>query len=96
MSDFSVASAASGAQALEVIAAKGTPAVVVTDLTLGDMDGVDLARTIRSTPATANVPIVAATGHSGFEDPERIFASILIKPIALPTLVETLKKTMMG
>lgn len=94
MNGFSVKSAASAEEALGLLASEGAPSVVVTDLSLGDMSGAELARKIRETPATAKVPIVAATGHSGFEDTDGLFAAVLVKPVPLASLVDTLDQAM--
>lgn len=94
MNGFAVKSAASAEEALGILASEGAPSVVITDLSLGDMSGAELARKIRETPATAKVPIIAATGHSGFEDTDRIFAAVLVKPVPLGALVETLDRAM--
>lgn len=91
MSGFTVKSAGSGQQALEVIAAQGTPAVMITDLSLGQMHGADLARRVRAAEA---VPVLAVTGHSGYEDTDGLFEAVLVKPVPLATLVDALKRAL--
>ena len=64
--------AESGQQALE-LAASQSPEVILLDLSLGDMGGLEVARRLRAPGATtASIPIIAATAHSG----EDIRASI--------------------
>jgi len=55
-----VEEAADGAQALERIARRA-PDLVVLDLMLPGMPGLEVCRKIRSTPQTANLPILVAT-----------------------------------
>ncbi len=42
--------------------------VVLMDVEMPDMDGVDAAVALRAQPATASLPIIAMTGHAGFGD----------------------------
>lgn len=91
-SGYEVEACGSGEEALERIARYGAPSVVVTDLSMGPMSGTDLARSLRADMRTASVPILAVTGHAGFEDRERLFEAILVKPIALPELTAQLER----
>jgi two-component system, chemotaxis family, chemotaxis protein CheY len=72
--------------ALECIAKRGAPSVLITDLTLGHMSGSELARQLRAGKDTAGTPILAVTGHATFDDPEGLFAEVLVKPVALEVL----------
>jgi len=94
VSGFEVEGCASGEAALECIEQRGTPGVVVTDLTLGEMSGVELAKKLQADDKTKTVPVVAVTGHVGFEDKDGLFAEILPKPVPLPRLVDTVKRAL--
>lgn len=39
------------------------PALIITDLALPGMDGWDLLQIVRSTPATAKIPVIAMTAY---------------------------------
>jgi len=93
-SGFEVEGCASGEAALERIEQRGTPGVVVTDLTLGEMSGVELAKKLQEDDKTKKIPVVAVTGHIGFEDKEGLFTEILPKPVPLPRLVDTVKRAL--
>ena len=58
-----VLDASHGAQALES-ARKSLPDLVVTDMMMPVMSGPELIKQLRADPATAAIPILAATGDS--------------------------------
>jgi CheY-like chemotaxis protein len=58
-----VADACDGAAALEAVR-EVLPDLVVTDMMMPVMDGAELIRRLRSDPATAGIPILAATGDA--------------------------------
>lgn len=60
---FVVREAASAAAALAILD-RELPDVVVTDLAMPGMDGVEMCRRIRERPNGKRVPILAVTGHS--------------------------------
>lgn len=60
---FVVRGTGSATHALELLKAE-TPDIVVTDISMPDMDGVELCRRIREIPHLRAVPILAVTGHS--------------------------------
>src|SRR5262249_15416821 len=57
-----------GEQALEILA-RVTPDVVMLDVQLPGVDGFDVCRTIKQTPATRLVPVVLVTGMGAREHP---------------------------
>jgi CheY-like chemotaxis protein len=89
---YKVEGCGSGEEALELVDKLGRPGVVITDLSLGMMSGSDLARTLRGQANTASVPIFAVTGHAAFDDPDRLFTAVLVKPVVLPDLAAALKR----
>ncbi len=89
---YDVEACGSGEEALELVDKHGKPGVVITDLSLGAMSGTELAHKLRHQQKTAEVPILAVTGHAGFEDPEKLFTAVLVKPVVLPDLAAALKR----
>ena len=59
-SGFEVCEASDGREALDVVL-EFRPEVVVTDVMMPEMDGIELIRRLRATPATAEIPIVVMT-----------------------------------
>ena len=58
-----VSDAADGAAALRAVR-ESAPDLVVTDVMMPVMDGVELIRCLRGDPATAHIPILVASGDS--------------------------------
>jgi two-component system cell cycle response regulator DivK len=92
-SGYAVAAAANGAEALR-LAAERTPDLVLLDLGLPDLPGLDVARRLKAAPATARVPIVALTGRDEAADRDALLAAgcaaYLVKPIDTHRLIESL------
>jgi DNA-binding response OmpR family regulator len=63
---FEVTIVTSGAEALERARAE-PPDLVVLDVMMPEMDGYEVARTLRADPVTAEVPILFCTARSGLE-----------------------------
>jgi signal transduction histidine kinase/DNA-binding response OmpR family regulator len=88
-----VSGADSGASALEWLArTPQLPGVVITDMHMPAMDGVALARAIRSHPHWQAIPLVLLS--SGFmpaaDESAQLFAARLLKPARQSQLFETL------
>lgn len=63
---YEVLTAADGAAALDLVAARPVD-LVVADLMMPNMDGVELCRRLRSNPATRHIPIVL--NSAGAQEP---------------------------
>jgi CheY-like chemotaxis protein len=93
---YEVVTALSAHGALEAVR-KQRFDVIISDIGMPEMNGYQLAREIRTLPGYENVPMVAVTGYSMFDDRERSlsagFTAHLTKPIeprALLDLIEHL------
>jgi len=64
---YTVDAVSSGAQALERLAAEPLPDLVLLDIVMPEIDGYEVCRRIRATPATELLPVVMITASSGEE-----------------------------
>ena len=95
--EFSTAVATTGAHALEAARAQ-TFDIVVLDLDLPAMGGVEVIRALKADPATADIAIVVLTG---LEEKQRAAAlqaganAAFVKPAPMRELVATLRSVAM-
>jgi CheY-like chemotaxis protein len=89
---FTVLTARTGAAALHLV--QHTPvALVLTDLMMPNLTGVELARRLRSQPETAAIPLILMSAAM----PERVsdlFVAVIHKPFPIETVVHTVRKHM--
>lgn len=64
---YEVIEAASGDEALR-LAAVMTPALVLLDVNLPDISGIDVCRQLKQNPVTAHIPVIQITGAWLSED----------------------------
>ena len=62
-SGYVVIEATDGEAALEA-ARHGAPAMILMDVSIPKIDGLEVTRMLKADPATANIPIVALTAHA--------------------------------
>jgi CheY-like chemotaxis protein len=88
---FEVLLAGSGAEAVET-ARRHHPDIVVMDLFMPGMDGIEATRRIREDPALREVPVIAYTARTAPLDPsEQVFTGVCIKPCSPDHLIGMLR-----
>jgi DNA-binding response OmpR family regulator len=89
---FDVVVAASGSEALTLLETR-VPALVITDLTLPDIDGFELIRQMRGNVSTRQVPVICLSGHGGRAHEQRAREVGCDRVLEKPCLPEALART---
>ena len=87
--------ARSGADGV-ALACSLAPEFVLVDIGLPDIDGYEVARRLRSNPATAHLRLIAVTGYGMQEDRRSALAAGFDEHLAKPVELESLKTLLSG
>jgi two-component system, cell cycle response regulator DivK len=86
---YEILEASTGEEGVE-LAQSRSPDVILMDLQLPDIDGLEALRRIRKCPVTADVPVVAVTAFAMQDDRARVFDAgfdgYLEKPLSVREL----------
>ncbi len=92
---YEVLEAEDGLTGVEMVA-RERPHLVLMDINIPGIDGMEATARIKSSPDLANIPIVALTANAMVGDREKILAAgcddYLQKPVNTATLVETVRR----
>ena len=87
--------ATSGSEAVD-LASEHTPDLVLMDIQLPDLDGVQALGRLRADPRTAGIPVLALTAQAMHGDRERFLAAgfdgYLSKPVDVRELIGTVRE----
>jgi two-component system, chemotaxis family, sensor kinase CheA len=72
---YQVVTARDGAEALRVVGRDHAIAMVITDLEMPELDGLELTRAIRADQARSSLPVVIVTSHGSEEDQRKGIAA---------------------
>src|SRR5690242_5766991 len=88
---YDVVAAETGLAGVELALAKKY-AFIIVDINLPDIDGFEVTRRIRDSPADGSIPIIVITSHAMLGDRERILAAgcsgYFEKPIDPLTIID--------
>lgn len=95
LNDATFHEASNGQEALELLKSKKAD-LLVTDLTMPVMDGVELVRRVVASPRLSGMPIIVVTSAGNEKQRSELCAlgvsAILSKPISPPLVMEALEK----
>ena len=84
--------AANGAEAIEK-AVSEKPDLILMDLDLPDISGIDAAKAVKENPNTAHIPIVAQTAWSSRQWKGRVLRMGMVDYLEKPVSMELMKAT---
>jgi DNA-binding response OmpR family regulator len=94
-SDFEVMVARNGAEGLALASAKPKPHLIISDIMMPDMDGLDMVRQIKRDPNTKPTPVIFLTAR---DTPQDVIQGInagarhyMTKPFRVPELIEKVR-----
>lgn len=87
---FSVITASSAGVALQRIA-ESAPDLIITDLTMPWMDGVELCRALRASADTRLIPIILYTAMELAESAPTLYDAFLTKPAEPEALIDAIR-----
>jgi len=89
-SGYEIVEAENGADAIEK-AASAQPHVILLDLVLPDMNGIDVARSIKKNQRSAHIPIIGCSAFSIGEEREDSLAAGMVDYLRKPISYQVLK-----
>lgn len=88
--DCIVITATDGQQALE-LAKQRQPALILLDVMLPDISGIEVVQQLKQNPLTMNIPVVAVTALARVEDRDRLFLAGCDAYVSKPYMLEDLE-----
>ena len=92
--DYELSAASNGAQALQVAAAQ-LPDIVLLDMVMEEMDGIQVCEALKADERTRDIPVIFVTSMSDAENEERGFdagaVDYISKPISPPIVKARVK-----
>lgn len=93
-SGFEVVTAENGLDALEKLGMDDIN-LIMTDLNMPFMDGIELVKTLKSDPNSAQIPIIMVTTEADINEQNRAFAAganaYVTKPVTADMIVQKIK-----
>lgn len=93
---YAVVQCPSGEEALALLARGAFPALILLDVVMGTMSGLEVCRRIKADPATGHIPVVLLTALDREEDRLRGMKAgaddFLAKPVSRPALIERVRQ----
>jgi len=97
LGDFNIVEAPTGFDALKLLPAQDFD-LVVTDINMPDINGLELINFVRSNPRYSNIPLIIVTTERSEEDKKRGMAlgatAYVTKPFKAPELQDIVRKVL--
>ena len=97
LGDYEMIEAGDGQEGVD-LARTMKPDLILMDIQLPVMDGIDATRLLKTSPETRNIPVIAITGYA-YEKDHRAFLeaggdAFISKPIDVDELLATMEKVL--
>jgi len=93
--DYKVKIANNGEHALRIAATGAAPDLILLDIMMPGMDGYEVCRRLKHSPATANIPVIFLTARTEVEDEQKGLelgaADYIAKPVSPPIVMARVK-----
>jgi two-component system chemotaxis response regulator CheY len=97
---YAVAQARSGEEALANLRSGTKPAMVITDLNMGTMNGIELIRSVRKLPGFQFMPMVMLSTESQRDSRNEAKSAgatgWIVKPVDAPALLQVIRQLVPG
>lgn len=89
---------ATGAEVALTVIRQSRPDLVLMDIGLPTMDGVEATRLLKTDPSTASIPVLALTAHALLSERQRALDAgvdgYLVKPIGVSALIREVERAL--
>jgi CheY-like chemotaxis protein len=93
---YAVLTAADGSEALTALRAGTRPDVLLLDLTMPEVSGIEVIDVLRKDESLRAIPVVVCSVNRGYDPDDLGVHSVLRKPVAIDDLLEAVKKALPG
>jgi len=83
-SDYEILSATNGVNALRLVESSPMPDLILLDVSMPDLDGIEVCRSLKASPKTREIPVIFLTGQTNEEDETRGFEAGAVDYIHKP------------
>jgi DNA-binding response OmpR family regulator len=91
---YEIIQAADGKAGVE-LASQQLPDLIISDMSMPKLTGWEMAKILRQTTETANIPIIALTAHTTTGDRDAAYESgindVMVKPVDIGLLLKKIK-----
>jgi len=96
LSQYDIVTASNGAQALRLLEAGPLPDLVLTDLMMPEMDGIELVKRIKQSAKLSKLPVIILTAKAEAKDYQRGLDvgadDYLTKPLTSDRMLEAIRR----
>lgn len=85
-----IITAADGQTALDLVQTQ-PPSLILLDMMLPDLDGIEVLRCLKQNPLTTDIPVIAVTAMARPEDRERILSAGCNEYVTKPYVIDELE-----